>query len=284
MTVFQVTGTDSAAVSETFNRVSAFVQSAQTKAAISEGIHLGDYIDLPSLSVTGYDGTANSTDADYGDINVTNADLGGTIGAKLRLIVVGINSFNSTDSTNNDYNVTDNDGTPHVVFQFQNLPGTQRMNTSHTSAGGYKASLMRKYLVPNDGGSGNFLTGLTNAGVPSDVLWGPKRSMAKEYNDAETDDCNIIEDLLWLPTVWEMFGSQSISPLSETAANQARLEYYADDAKRIKYGMSGMATIWWDASPSSFFADDFCATYNAGGDSTPAAGSAGGVAPAFCVR
>jgi hypothetical protein len=287
MIVFQVEGTDSAAVSETFKRVSAFVQTAQTKTAISEGIHLGDYIDLPSLKVTGYDGTTattNNTNEDYGYIDETNADWDDARGAKLRIIVVGINSFSTTYSTNTAYAVSDNNNVPHVVFQFQNLPVRRMMNTINTNAGGYAASPMRKYLMPIDGVSGNFYNGLVEAGVPEAVLWGPKRSIAINYSDTATASCNIIEDVLWLPTAWEMFGSQSHSALSEKAANQARLEYYANDGKRTKYNMSGPTGGWWTASPYSGASDAFCGAHGNGTASYGYPSWVGGVAPAFCVK
>jgi hypothetical protein len=280
MNIFQVEGTDSTAVRTTFTRVSAFVKSAETKTAISVGIHLGDYIDLPAFVVNGYNGTANSTSADYGYINETNADLGGTKGYKLRLIVVGINSFQSTGS----YVAPTENNVPHVVFQFQNLPGTQKMNTSGTNSGGYTSSLMRKYLVQVDGVGGNFLAGLEDAGVPTDVLWGPKRSMAKARSDAAGADCNVIEDLLWLPTEREMFGSQSYSALSETAANQAHLEYYDSAAKRTKYNMGGTSYYWCLASPKSDTPAYFCQTTSSGTAAMNPMSSGADVAPAFCVR
>jgi hypothetical protein len=170
------------------------------------------------------------------------------------------------------------------VFQFQNVPGTQKMNTTGTNAGGYLVSLMRKYLMPIDDVSGNFLTGLTDAGVPLDVLWAPSRSMAINRDDPATANCNTIQDVLWLPTAWEVFGSQSYSALSETAANQARLEYYDDDAKRIKYNMSGSATGWRDASPNKDYDTYFCNTTLDGVAGFGLADVASGVAPAFCVK
>jgi hypothetical protein len=295
MITFQVPGTDAAAVSETFNRVSAFVQTAQTRAAISEKIHLGDYIDLPSLTVTGYDGTTKTTNnenAEYGYINITSNEpitptgslpFDGYEGAKLRIIVVGINSFQSTGT----YTAPTENNVPHVVFQFQNLTGQQKMNTDSTNAGGYTTSLMRKYLAPIDGAaSGSFYNGLLAAGVPANVLWAPKRSMAIDCYDPAGASCNTIQDVLWLPTAWEVFGSQSYSALSETAENQAHLEYYDSDAKRKKHNnMSGAVALWWDASPSyAGAAVFFCYTTHYGTSNNGIATASCRIAPAFCVK
>jgi hypothetical protein len=274
---FNVAGTDSVAVTKTFKIVSDFVQSAKTKEAISERIYLGDYIDLPSLTVAAYEGN--------GAISVTNTDWGDERGAKLRIIVVGINSFSTVYSTNASYAVSENNNVPHVVFQFQNLPGEQKINTTSINAGGYVASMMRKYLMPIEGGSsGSFYNGLIAAGVPADVLWGPKRSMAKNYNDAAGASCNIIQDVLWLPTELEMFGIQDDSSRSETAANQARLEYYDSDAKRIKYDMSGKADHWWVASPYYDSAYYISLVAWTGWSTQTTAANGNGVAPAFCVK
>jgi hypothetical protein len=294
MDIFRATGTGTSAVSATFSNISAFVKIAQTKEAISDTIYLGDYIDLPSLTVTGYDGITftNDMSADYGHINYeSDTERPATL---LRIIVVGINSFNSTDSTNTSYNITDNDDTPHVVFQFQNVPGTQVMNPADynhpngTSAGGYKDSLMRKYLVPGNGGPGNFLSGLIAAGVPNNVLWGPKRSIAKAYNDAANADCNIIEDLIWLPTTREIFGAQYDSARSETAANQARLEYYQISTNRVKHNMHDEAYLWWEASPHYFqelpSESPFCIIDESGSATNSVSSNPVGVAPAFCVN
>jgi hypothetical protein len=138
---------------------------------------LGDWIDLPHLTVEG--------DAGGGAINTDNIDLGGN-GKLLRLMVVGIDSFAATNK----------DAPAHVAFQFQNIPGEHRMNSSNTTAGGYKESGMRAYLT------GNFLRGLIAAGVPEGVLYAPTRYIANGGERA-TD---ALADRLWLPTDWELFG------------------------------------------------------------------------------
>jgi hypothetical protein len=40
------------------------------------------------------------------------------------------------------YTITANDGTPHVVFPFQNIPVLRRMNLGRTNGGGYALSEM----------------------------------------------------------------------------------------------------------------------------------------------
>jgi hypothetical protein len=189
--------------------------------------------------------------------------------------VVGINPFK---------NLNGNGATPHVVFQFQNVPVARRMNPENNNTGGYPESEMRAYLT------GEFLSGLKDAGVPEGVLWGPARVVSGKEDGAKT-----INDTLWLPTEREMFGGQTYSDAAhETEGNQARLPYYADDASRIKVyktdtGYPAVSTaygMWyWEGSAYAGGASTWCAVSSGGGYSiTIFASSVSGCAPAFCVK
>jgi hypothetical protein len=102
----------------------------------------------------------------------------------MRLIVVGINSFHSGKGKDNAYEITENDGVSHVVFQFQNIPVLRPVNTTKTNVDGYEKSEMRVYLT------GNFLDGLEKAGVPQDVLWASVRFVARTYDGIEACGTN----------------------------------------------------------------------------------------------
>jgi hypothetical protein len=294
---FGVTSTGKQAVTDTFTEVSNFIKNGGLTSSQTR-IQLGDYIDLEAgLSVAAYgsgEGAgAFSISAAEGSKAITTtasqSDNPNYRGALLRLIVVGINSFNGKNGNNKD----------HVVFHFQNIPVTRRMNSNDTNSGGYAASEMRKYLTPVSGysDSGKFLTGLTNAGVPDSVLWAPKRMMSTEYSGSGTTQ---IEDKLWLPTEREMFGNGLYSNSSaETAANQARLDYYYNGgtgaySRRVKYSSgsfnssgavtsNGESAYYWQASPYNS-GPYFCGVHEHGhsGHYGNASG-AWGCVPAFCV-
>jgi hypothetical protein len=223
-------------------------------------------------------------------------------GRLCRLIVVGVNSFHSgKEGYDGTYTIEENDGTPHVVFQFQHIPVVRRMNAADTNEGGYEKSEMRKYLVPvtGDSASGNFLTGLKNAGVPEGVLWAPKRVLSKGRNGAGSVT---LSDKLWLPTEAEMFGYGHYSADGEMAENQAWLEYYdsEDDGPGSTYVHSSRLKLWcgvggypdgsiglayWTGSAYKTGDDRYCVVFF---DGTPdfLCGNAtrvNGVAPAFCV-
>jgi hypothetical protein len=132
-------------------------------------IQLGDYIDLESLTVD--------------QVEVPNEDLG-THGKTLRLIVVGINSFQGKN---------DNGAVPHVVFQFQNAPfATKRMHSNATSFVAYTASELGSTL------SANFVTGLENAGVPTAKIWNPKRLVG--YHNGSSNTTEEVTAAVWLPS------------------------------------------------------------------------------------
>jgi hypothetical protein len=270
-------------VTAAFTAVHNYLQSLGSPADLGGAgspVHLGFYIDLPALNVAGY--PVDDETSGYGKINISaNAELTGH-GALLRLIVVGINSFNAQAP----YTGNGNGNTAHLVFQFQNVPGTHCINTSDTNAGGYKVSEMRKYLVEVDGLGGNFSIGLQNSGVPisnSAIIWAPKRYVANAGSGAST--AILIEDKIWLPTERELFGSNTYSSAYETEANQASLEYYSTAEMRTKYDSSNTAKWYWEASPYSVNALGFCFvnSLDGGAYAFNDVDSAGGVAPAFCV-
>jgi hypothetical protein len=263
----------SADVAATFNALHEFIADEGLTNS-PDMINLGDWIDLDSLTVEAVSG-AGGFSAENADINPSPPPFEGYVGKSLRLIVVGINSFNGTNGNNQQ----------HVVFQFQNLPVTHRMNRGGNS---YAASEIREYLVPVEGRGGNFFNGLKTAGVPEGVLWAPTRHVANGGSGATGID--VITDLLWLPTAREMFGTQSYSSTQETAQNQARLEYYratdtADNNRyRVKYTGTGTVSDYWEGSPYSGNSTHFCTVSSSGSAYANSASAALGIAPAFCVK
>jgi hypothetical protein len=136
---------------------------------------------------------------------------------------------------------------------------------------------MRDYVM------GNFLDGLEKAGVPKGVLWGPKRYVSAGMNGSGVSE---LSDLLWLPTVWELYengvdyeySDSKLAAAGETAENQARLEYYTDSDSCTK------SNWYWLASAYAAGASSFCHVNGSGITTNYGASSAGGCAPAFCVQ
>jgi hypothetical protein len=260
-------------VTDTFNAVHDYL-AADPQVTGSGGstkigdIELGDYIDLVSLKI-GADAAISNT-----AITPWSPPFAGYEGRLLRIIVVGINSFKVA----NNKGVENSSAPTHLVFQFQNFPVKRNMNSSATNAGGYAASELKTYIM------GDFLTGLKAAtGLSDALLWAPGRNVSRGGNPETATDT--ITDALWLPTEWEMFGVFRYSSQQyEVNAGQARLEYYQANADRIKYNSGNTAYSYWEASPYSGYATHFCGVASDGDTYINRASSAGGVAPAFCVR
>jgi hypothetical protein len=272
-------------VTAAFTVLSAYIKAGGL--SLPENVIIpGDYIDLEGgLEVETYKGE--------GYFKKTNKDLRAK-GRLLRLIVVGINSFHSGRGTkatggatvngdaNGRYTGTENDSVPHVVFQFQNIPVLRRMNEAGSNEGGYAASEMRRYLidVEGDGTGGSFLAGLRAAGVPKGVMWAPAR-----YVSSKGDDGTVLEDLLWLPTEWELFGRVPggfLGAGDETATNQARLEYYMNAESREKVNVDEWMH-YWTASPGRN-ETLFCIVNDCGVRMSADANMELGCVPAFCIR
>jgi hypothetical protein len=268
---FGVTTEKRQGVEDTFKELSAFIKNGGLTAN-SGVVKTGDYIDLED----GLTVAAN----DYGGGFTFGGNDTATDGSKLlRLIVVGVNSFQKV-------NLGDNATTQHVVFQFQNIPIRRRMH-QNTDKKKYSDTNMVSYLEEN------FYTGLKAAGVPEGVVWAPARNLGNWYKDSdgvEKQSYNI-----WLPTERELGVTSNNKNKAEIAANQALLEYYTSNDNRIKHFATGKANsfavdYYWTASPAS--GSGYAAYISPNGTVGSIAmnaiaanddESAIGVVPAFCV-
>jgi hypothetical protein len=303
-------------VTDTFNAVHNYLSGKTPDQLASDKIiQLGDYIDLPSLTV--------------GEATVVDKELPGH-GRLLRLIVVGINSFNAKSiGVPCSYEGGDNDlcgEKPHcdphktytiyknkIPYTYEYCKDEPHWTLYHKCSitGDYKdkciyggngnspiahlvfqfqnVAFKRQMEASNTNVNGyagsamrayilnDFLTGLQNAGVPDYALWGPARYMAK---------FGAINDKLWLPTVREMFATNNTmaDDSAESAKNQTLLEYYNGTNSRIKYNADN-SPIWYRlASPNSTSTGYFCNVTFGGYSSYGNASIVGGVAPAFCIK
>ncbi|MDR2864116.1 MAG: hypothetical protein LBV68_00715 [Spirochaetaceae bacterium] len=257
---------------DTFTQIHEYLRAFSGKTDLLKNgkIKLGDYVDLAGLKVTG---TGSG-----GEINeTTNTPIdGGAHGYLLRIMVVGINSFNPQANGRTNYAGGVTPAIPHIVMQFQNIPGKRMINITATA---YEGSAMQTYLT------GNFTDGLKLAGVPmSDgtIIWGPTR----EITNTAQNGTDPITDTLWLPTEWEMFNENFESNGTyEKLANQAYLEYYTDPLTRIKYGKGGgTGAEYWEASPYRVSAAGCCNVDGNGIATFGGLAASIGFAPAFCVK
>lgn len=237
----------------------------------------GDYW-WPNLSA-GYPFNVAAGDSGYGAISLTaNADLGAN-GKHIGFRIVSKNGIKGKNGNNYD----------HVFVHMMNTPGFDQSDASATgywmeqtqiNTNGYKGCRGRQYLI------NNFLAGLQALGVPFDEDWmkAPARKVSKG-GSSSNPGFDLIEDKLFLPTEYEMFGSHTYSnSQAEAASDQGRFEYYASNASRAKYNKNNNTTWYWCASPHSGSTSAFCFVSLDGSAYANGAYYYGvGVVPAFCV-
>jgi hypothetical protein len=236
---------------------------------------VGDYFGLASLTI------AAGHDSGGAFSKSSNQEISGH-GKWLDFVVVSKNGLKNKNGNTQD----------HVIIQSRNVlsamtsasAGGHYMESTNTNANGYLNSKGRAFLV------NEVLAGLQTAGIPfsSDAILNLSRRVANKGSGATGVDT--ITDKIWLPTEWEVFGSNTYSwssgSAAETADNQGRLEYYQAPADRIKYALVGetvTAVYWWEASPYYYNSSYFTTVTTDGHADYSYATSEFGFAPAFAV-
>jgi hypothetical protein len=262
--------TSAAEVTQVFTMIHNTV-AAGNVGNLVDGDYFHGYISsgTPFTVAAGYDSG--------GAINMTsNPDLG-SHGKYMTWVIVGKNAWKGKNGVTYD----------HVAIQSKNVLGYSSesnanghyMNPTDTNAGGYKECKGRQYLL------NNMLPALQALGVPFNEEWmkAPPRLVSKG-GTASNPGADTITDKLFLPTEYEMFGSNTYSNNNaEAPANQGRLTYYADNNSRIKYNKDNSARYYWEASPYSGSTYYFCVVDSGGGANDSSASTAYGFAPALCV-
>jgi len=235
-TKFAITKTGAEGVRGTFTALHYYLGSLADPADALNVLQTGDYILLPTLNVA----VNPKTNPMPGYINSENNGYINQSG--LKVVIVSINPY---------LNKNGNGNTAHVIFDFEKTLTAHSMNylggdKAGDNSGGYKASELRKYLIPYDGGCGNFLAGLIDSGVPEDVLFPVKRYI---WGGTGSEEADLIEDKVWLPSEREITGENvKSSGKYETADNQAHFEWFNEDTYK-KTNYSGSSTQYILASP-----------------------------------
>jgi hypothetical protein len=220
---------------------------------------LGDYVRLSSLNVAG----ATHNSVTFTGANVTS-DEAFYSGTRLELVLVAKDPYIGKNGNTQH----------HMVFQFKNLPLSSvhnSMNSTDTTTGGYRDCAMRQWII------NQWKTALVSAGVPESVLFAPNRMVS-----TGTSTTAVLQDKVYLPTEWEMFGSRSYAATAENDSSQSHLPYYDGSTKRLKYyNNSGDSYYYWEASVYS--STDFCNVSGYATASHTIASNKNGVAPCFCV-
>lgn len=147
------------------------------------------------------------------------------------------------------------------------------MNNSQTNSGGWKASLMRKNVMP-----------LIKAAFPSDLKAVIKPSTIFTTQGKGDGACTATEDDVFLLAEYEIFGARSDASTQEPNYLK-QYSYYSAGNSKVKYNHNDTATAadWWERSPASVNSSNFCHVTKRGIASTLGAVYSNGVSPAFKI-
>ena len=210
------------------------------------GLMIGDYLDLPSLTV---DGTTYTWNATY---------------QNLRIVISGFNHYIHCGNTENTKN--------HILWTFKNVVLQRQMNSSDTNTGGYNASAMKTYL------DGVFALGLGSALGSSDYLYTISRAISRKGST------EWVRNTVFLPTEVEVFGVATYGDDQNAWNTNIQYPIYRDSSYYRCKKYNGSRAWWWEATPNASNSTYFCyVSYVGHSDGTNASNSSGGVAPAFCT-
>lgn len=212
----------------------------------------------------------NLNDTDWADI-----DICGRLGMAQQFFKVGDSKTVNIGGTNYEvqiigFNHDDKVSGGKAAYSFQLvdcLNQTQQMNTSNTNTGGWNGSAMRGRMSTY---KSQFPAALRNV-----IKTVKKKSGTGGGSSSGTQQTN--DDLFLLSEI-EIFGTTTYS----VAGEGTQYEWYKAGNSRIKK-VNGSANYWWERSPRSGNATNFCSVNSSGSASAGAANDSHGVSFGFCV-
>ena len=186
------------------------------------GLMIGDYLDLPSLTV---DGTTYTWNATY---------------QNLRIVISGFNHYIHCGDTENTKN--------HILWTFKNVVLQRQMNSSDTNTGGYNASAMKTYL------DGVFALGLGSALGSSDYLYLYTISRAISRKGST----EWVRNTVFLPTEVEIFGVATYGDDQNAWNTNIQYPIYRDSSYYRCKKYNGSRAWWWEATPDASNSTHFC--------------------------
>ena len=210
------------------------------------GLMIGDYIDLPQMTVNG---TVYTFNANY---------------QNLRIVISGFNHYKGCGDTENTKN--------HILWTFRNVVLQRQMNGSDSNAGGYGASAMKTFL------DGYFAAGLGTALGSSEYLYTVRRAISTKASVAWGSYT------VFLPTEVEVFGVSTYGDDQKDWNTNIQFPIYAGSSFYRCKKYNGSRAWWWEGTPISANSAYFCIVDDYGNSGHGhASHSVGGVAPAFCT-
>ena len=147
------------------------------------------------------------------------------------------------------------------------------MNNAQTNSGGWKASLMRKNVMP-----------LIKAAFPADLQAVIKSSTIFTTQRSGNGACTATEDEVFLLAEYEVFGTRTYASTQESNYLK-QYAYYAAGNSKVKYKHNNTSdnSTWWVRSPNSDDSNRFVYVFTSGKLSRHYTTYDNGVSPCFKV-
>ena len=146
------------------------------------------------------------------------------------------------------------------------------MNSANTNAGGWKSCARRTWC------NNVYFNALPSAWQSMVKTVNKKVSVGNNQSTIET-----VQDKIFLASEIEIFGSTTYSIAGEGTQYQYYKNATANRYKMPKWNSSSVSHVYWERSPHSGYANDFCLVYNDGSAYYYIANGADGVAPCLCI-
>ena len=178
-------------------------------------------------------------------------------GTNYRIDIIGKNHDDLSDGT----------GKAPLTFQLHDCYDEKKqMNSSNTNSGGWTNCAMRSTHLP----------AILNL-MPAEVKAAIREVQKKSSAGSQSSSIQTTNDKLFLLSEIEIFGSTTYS----FAGEGTQYAYYQSGNSKVK-NWNGSANRWWERSPHSSYATNFCLVFSTGNANWDIASNSFGVPFAFC--
>ncbi len=222
-------------------------------------LRLGDYIDLPSLTIG-----ADSVNPLVYPARTINNDYN-----RLRVEIVGFDDYYQVGSTPIP-------SQHHVTMMFKDIPTTAPFNEPSTTTGDYPGSMLFHWL--HEQFESALITAINGGGATVVEPLAVNRYIGSVVNGA-----TVGSEKIFLPTSVNIFGTTGFSHTNYGTGTQTQFALFALNPNRKIKRNNNTRSHWWLAEPSANSSTNFCVTDYDGGSYNRSAGSTHGVVPAFLI-
>jgi hypothetical protein len=222
-------------------------------------LRLGDYIDLPSLTMS-----ADSVNPLVYPARTINNDYN-----RLRVEIVGFD----------DYYQVGNTAVPsqhHVTMIFKDIPTTAKFNDTDTTTGDYPGSMLFHWL--HEQFESALISAINGGGATVVEPLAVDRIIGTVANWAWVGS-----EKIFLPTHVNIFGTTGFSHTNYGTGTQTQFALFALNPNRKIKRNNNSRSYWWLAEPSANSSTRFCYVDYRGYSHDSSASGTNGVVPAFLI-